>query len=35
VHDIALFVINNWDTITLLITNIAALFVHPPLRSKQ
>jgi hypothetical protein len=25
-------VIQNWDTVTLIVTNIAALFVKPPIK---
>ena len=30
----AIWIINNWETVTLLITNVAALFVQPPKRKK-
>lgn len=28
------FIIQNWDTIGLILTNVAALFVKPPFRGR-
>jgi hypothetical protein len=29
------FILQNWDTIGLIITNIIALFINPPFRNKE
>jgi hypothetical protein len=28
-------IIQNWDTVTLIVTNIAALFMKPPRKNKR
>jgi hypothetical protein len=32
--DFIAFLLKNWDTITLIITNIGALFMQPPFKKK-
>lgn len=33
--DVVQFLANNWDMLGLILTNILALFIHPPLRSTR
>jgi hypothetical protein len=33
--DIVTKILANWETITLIITNVAALFVKPPVKRKR
>lgn len=29
------FILANWETIGLILSNLAALFIHPPFREKK
>lgn len=35
VTKVAAFLVTNWDTLTLIVTNIAALFMKPPRKNKR